>query len=45
MRDNGYEACDNVLALAAGKIPGGVVNREALNRPGFAEKLARFRRG
>jgi phosphoglycerate dehydrogenase-like enzyme len=45
MRDNGYEACDNVLALAAGKIPGGVVNRDALNRPGFAEKLARFRRG
>ena len=43
MRDNGYEASDNVLALASGKIPAGVVNREVLERPGFLEKLARFR--
>ena len=43
MKNNGYEACDNVLALASGKIPGGVVNREVLERPGFLEKLARYR--
>ena len=43
MKNNGYEACDNVLALAAGNIPGGVVNREVLEQPAFLEKLARFR--
>jgi phosphoglycerate dehydrogenase-like enzyme len=45
MKDNGYEACDNVLTLAAGKLPGSVVNRAVLQRPGFLEKVARYGRG
>jgi phosphoglycerate dehydrogenase-like enzyme len=43
MRDNGIEACQNVLAVARGEVPGGVVNREVLDRPGFQKKLARWR--
>jgi phosphoglycerate dehydrogenase-like enzyme len=45
MRDNGVEACQNVLALARGEAPGGIVNREVLERPGFQKKLARYRAG
>jgi phosphoglycerate dehydrogenase-like enzyme len=44
-RDNGREACGNMLALARGEIPDGVVNRAVLERPGFQAKLARYRRG
>lgn len=43
-RDNGLEACDNILAIARGEIPQAVVNKEVLNRPGFQAKLA-ARRG
>lgn len=43
MHDNGLEACGNVLAIARGEIPGGIVNREVLDRPGFQRKLAKFR--
>src|SRR5438552_3529783 len=43
MRDNGVEACQNVLALARGELPGGIVNREVVDRPGFRKKLARYR--
>ena len=43
MRNNGREACQNVLALARGEVPGGVVNREVLERPGFRRKLERYR--
>jgi phosphoglycerate dehydrogenase-like enzyme len=43
MRDNGIEACQNVLALARGELPGGIVNREVIDRPGFQKKLARYR--
>jgi phosphoglycerate dehydrogenase-like enzyme len=43
MRDNGIEACANVLAFARGEVPGGIVNREVLDRPGFQRKLARWR--
>lgn len=42
-RDNTLEACANILALARGEVPGGVVNREVLTRPGFQQKLARYR--
>lgn len=42
-RDNGLEACANILAVARGQVPGGAVNREVLDRPGFAAKLARYR--
>ena len=44
MRDNGIEACANVIAFARGEVPGGIVNREVLDRPGFQKKLARWRR-
>jgi phosphoglycerate dehydrogenase-like enzyme len=43
MRDNGVEACQNVLALSRGELPGGIVNREVVDRPGFRKKLARYR--
>jgi phosphoglycerate dehydrogenase-like enzyme len=43
MRDNGVEACQNVLALSRGELPGGIVNREVVERPGFRRKLARYR--
>lgn len=45
MADNGREACRNVLMLARGEAPGGVVNREVLERPGFRAKMARYRSG
>jgi len=33
----------NGLALSRGEVPGGVVNREVLDRPAFQKKLARYR--
>jgi phosphoglycerate dehydrogenase-like enzyme len=42
MRDNGIEACQNVLAVSRGQLPGGIVNREVVDRPGFQRKLARY---
>jgi phosphoglycerate dehydrogenase-like enzyme len=44
MRDNGVEACRQALAVSRGEIPSSVVNREVLDRPGFRNKLARYRR-
>lgn len=43
LRDNTREACRNLLAVAQGRAPESVVNREVLARPGFERKLARFR--
>lgn len=43
VRDNGIEACENILAPARGEIPHGAVNREVLKRPGFQKKLERYR--
>lgn len=43
MRDNGYEASDNVLAVSRGELPGGVVNRGVLDHAGFQAKLAGYR--
>jgi phosphoglycerate dehydrogenase-like enzyme len=43
MRDNGVEACRNVLALSRGALPGGIVNREVLERSGFQRKLEKYR--
>ena len=43
-RDNGLEACRNVLAVLQGQVPPQVVNREVLGRPGFQAKLARLHR-
>ena len=45
VRDNGLEACDNILAIARGEVPGSIVNKEVLQRPGFQKKLERVRRG
>jgi len=45
MRDNGVEACQNVLALSRGELPGGIVNREVIDRPAFQKKLARYAAG
>ena len=45
VRDNGLEACDNILAVFRGEHPPGIVNREVLDRPGFQAKLARYRQG
>ena len=42
-RDNGLEACDNILALFRGQIPHGAVNREVLNTPAFLRKLERYK--
>jgi len=42
-RDNGLEACDNILAFARGEVPHGVVNREVLDKAGFQQKLERVR--
>lgn len=42
-RDIGRMACRSVLRVAHGEVPGGVVNREVLFRPGFQAKLARGR--
>ena len=43
-RDNSMEACDNILALAAGQLPGAMVNRDVLSNPAFLKKLEQFRR-
>jgi phosphoglycerate dehydrogenase-like enzyme len=43
MRNNGFEASDNVLAVASGNYPGGVVNRAVFDSPRFQAKLRRYR--
>ncbi len=43
VRDNGVEACRNLLAVARGEPPPGLVNREVLENPAFQAKLARYR--
>jgi phosphoglycerate dehydrogenase-like enzyme len=45
MRDNGIEACQNVIAVSRGQLPGGIVNREVIEKPGFQRKLARHAGG
>lgn len=42
-RDNTREACCNIVALARGQLPAGIVNREVVEQPGFKAKLARYR--
>jgi len=44
VRDNGLEACDNILTVFRGEVPENVVNREVLARPGFQKKLERYRK-
>jgi len=43
VRDNGLEACDNILSVARGEVPRGLVNRDVLDRPAFQNKLSRYR--
>ena len=43
VRDNSLEACANILAVAGGEAPAATVNRAVLARPGFQQKLARYR--
>jgi phosphoglycerate dehydrogenase-like enzyme len=43
MRDNGWEACDNVLAIARGELPASPVNRAVLETELFKAKLSRFK--
>jgi len=42
-RDMGRIDCEGALAIAQGKAPAGVVNRDVLNRPGFLRKLESYR--
>lgn len=42
-RDMGIMCCQQMLTLAKGGIPEGLINREVLERPGFKEKLERFK--
>lgn len=44
VRDNGMEACDNILSIAHGEAPSAIVNKEVLSRPGFVRKLESYRR-
>ncbi len=44
VRDNGLEACSNILAIARGEVPDTIVNKDVIQRPGFQAKLARYRR-
>jgi phosphoglycerate dehydrogenase-like enzyme len=39
---NGQAACRSIIDVAHGRLPSGVVNRDATELPGIIEKLARF---
>ena len=43
-RDNGIEACSNILSIFRGEAPGSVVNKEVLTHPAFQAKLAQYAR-
>ncbi|WP_031500475.1 2-hydroxyacid dehydrogenase [Bryobacter aggregatus] len=38
-RDNSRESCANLLAIAQGRLPGGIVNRDVIDHPLFQAKL------
>jgi len=42
-RDMGRIDCEGALAVRCGEAPANVVNREVLSRPGFQEKLRRYK--
>ena len=42
-RGNGVGACENVLTVLRGQVPGTTVNREVTERPGFQRKLQSLR--
>lgn len=41
-RDNTLEACQNLLAVSQGQLPGGIVNRQVLENHQFQTKLSRY---
>ncbi len=43
MRGNGDAACQHILSVMQGRVPGDVVNREVLSDPRFLAKLERYR--
>jgi phosphoglycerate dehydrogenase-like enzyme len=43
-RDNGLEACANILTVARGETPASVVNKDVLARPGFLKKLESYKK-
>jgi phosphoglycerate dehydrogenase-like enzyme len=43
-RDNGLEACANILTVAHGEVPASVVNKDVLKRPGFLKKLESYKK-
>jgi phosphoglycerate dehydrogenase-like enzyme len=43
MHDNGVEACGHILRIARGLVPASVVNPDVLDRPGFLQKLERYK--
>ncbi|MGB9606365.1 MAG: NAD(P)-dependent oxidoreductase, partial [Bryobacteraceae bacterium] len=43
VRDNTWEACDSILAIADGRIPENIVNPEVLESPRFQRKLERLK--
>ncbi len=44
VEENTREACDNILAVARGEVPHGLVNRPVAGHPEFLRKLARYGR-
>jgi phosphoglycerate dehydrogenase-like enzyme len=44
-RGNGVSACESILEVAAGRIPGPVVNRDVIGQPLLVEKLRRIAEG
>ncbi len=44
VRDNGLEACQNILSVFHGELPQSIVNKEVLTRPGFQQKIERYRK-
>jgi phosphoglycerate dehydrogenase-like enzyme len=41
-RDNGLEACANIVTIARGEVPRTIVNKNVIARPGFQAKLTRY---
>ena len=42
-QDIGRTNCQRVIQVSQGELPDDIVNKEALDRRGFQEKLARYR--
>ncbi len=41
---NGKSACESIIAVASGRLPNYIVNRDALDNPLFEKKIAKFNR-